>query len=100
MTRSVSHDELDLLVSGGHGDPHAVLGAHPHEGGVTVRILRPLATSVEIRHGDDVTALTHEHEGVWVGELPGTEVPDYRVTVTYDGGPFSRAISAPRPWMS
>ena len=89
MTRSVSHDELDLLVSGGHGDPHAVLGAHPHEGGVTVRILRPLATSVEIRHGDDVTALTHEHEGVWVGELPGTDVPDYRVTVTYDGGPWT-----------
>ena len=89
MTRSVSHDELDLLVSGGHGDPHAVLGAHPHEGGVTVRVLRPLATSVEIRHGDDVTALTHEYEGVWVGELPGTDVPDYRVTVTYDGGPWT-----------
>ena len=89
MTRTVSHDELDLLVSGGHGDPHAVLGAHPHEGGVTVRVLRPLASSVEIRHGDDVTPLEHEYGGVWVGELPGTDVPDYRVTVTYDGGPWT-----------
>ena len=86
---TVSHDELALLASGGHGNPHGVLGAHPHEGGVTIRVLRPLATSVEIRHGDDITPLQHEHEGVWVGELPGTTVPDYRVTVTYDGGPWT-----------
>ncbi|WP_246050987.1 1,4-alpha-glucan branching protein GlgB [Nocardioides guangzhouensis] len=86
---TVSHDELALLAAGGHGNPHGVLGAHPHEGGVTIRVLRPLATAVEIRHGDDVTPLHHEHEGIWVGELPGTEVPDYRVTVTYDAGPWT-----------
>ena len=86
---TVSHDELALLAAGGHGNPHGVLGAHPHPGGVTVRVLRPLATAVDIRHGDDVTPLRHEHEGVWVGELPGTEVPDYRVTVTYDAGPWT-----------
>ena len=65
MTRSVvpRRARRSLVVGAGHRDPHAVLGAHPHDGGVTVRMLRPLATSVEIRHGDDVTALTHEHDG-------------------------------------
>ncbi len=51
--RPIDITELDLLIQGGHGDPHAVLGAHPHEGGVTVRVLRPLASSVEVLHGQE-----------------------------------------------
>ncbi|MBD8870059.1 1,4-alpha-glucan branching protein GlgB [Nocardioides donggukensis] len=83
MTRPMDHDQIDLLVAGGHGDPHGILGAHPHEGGVTVRALRPLARSVEVLHGVERTPMTHEHEGVWVAELPGSEVPDYRLAVAY-----------------
>lgn len=83
----VPTEELDLLVSGQHGDPHAVLGAHPGPGGVTVRALRPLASSVTVRGAWGETALTHEHEGVWVGVLPVDEVPDYRLLVAYDGEP-------------
>ena len=30
--------------------------------------------------------LEHEHEGVWVGVVPGEDVPDYRLEVTYDDG--------------
>ena len=45
-------DELEQIVHGEHGHPHAVLGAHPHEGGVTVRVLKPLASRVAIRHED------------------------------------------------
>ncbi len=30
-----------------HHDPHSVLGPHPHDGGVTVRTLRPWATAVD-----------------------------------------------------
>ena len=41
--KPVPVEQLDQIVRGEHGDPHAVLGAHPHEGGVTVRVLRPLA---------------------------------------------------------
>ena len=78
--------ELELLASGGHGHPHAVLGPHPHATGVTVRILKPLASSVTVLHGDSATPLTHVHEGVWAGELPVSEVPDYRVAVAYAGG--------------
>ncbi|GMA88683.1 hypothetical protein GCM10025868_39330 [Angustibacter aerolatus] len=44
--RPVGRDELDRLVSGDVGDPHAVLGMHPHEGGITLRTLRPHAASV------------------------------------------------------
>src|SRR3546814_21184066 len=44
-----------------------------------------MAAHVTILHGQERTDLTHEHGGVWVGELPVTEVPDYRVEVTYDG---------------
>lgn len=84
--RPVPTDELDQLVRGEHGSPHAVLGPHPHEGGVTVRVLRPLATSVTIRHGGAETPLEHEHEGVWVGVLPVADVPDYRIAVAYDEG--------------
>ena len=82
--------ELESLVEGRHAAPHAVLGAHPHAGGVTVRALKPLADSVVVRYrvsgGGDGWAeqeLVHEHGGIWVGVLPVAEVPDYRLRVTY-----------------
>jgi 1,4-alpha-glucan branching enzyme len=82
----VDKGTLDLLVQGRHGDPHSVLGAHVHDGAVTVRVFRPLADSVVVRHGDMRTRLDHEYEGVWAGVLPVAEVPDYRLEVTYAGG--------------
>jgi 1,4-alpha-glucan branching enzyme len=77
---------LDQLANGRHGDPHAVLGAHPHDGAVTVRVFRPLAESVAVVHGGERVPLAHEHEGVWVGVLELADVPDYRLEVTYPGG--------------
>ena len=85
MTFQVSPEELELIVRGEHGEPHAVLGPHPTTDAVTVRVLKPLAKRVEVLHEGGPTELTHEHEGVWVGDLPTTEVPDYRLAVTYDG---------------
>jgi 1,4-alpha-glucan branching enzyme len=82
----VDTEQLDLVVRGEHGDPHAVLGPHPHDGGVTVRVLRPLASSVVVRHSGGETALEHEYEGIWVGVLPTSDVPDYRLAVAYDDG--------------
>ena len=83
----VSADELELLVRGEHGSPHSILGPHPHDGGVTIRVLKPLAKRVTVRHGDGTPyELAHEREGVWVGVLPVAEVPDYRVEVSYDDG--------------
>jgi len=77
---------LTLLVEGRHGDPHGVLGAHPHDGAVTVRAFRPLAESVVVVHGSQRVPLEHEHEGVWAGVLDVPDVPDYRLEVTYAGG--------------
>ncbi len=81
----VPREELDQLVRGEHGQPHALLGPHRHDDGsaVTIRVLRPLASAVVVEHGGTRTALTHEHEGVWVGVLGLTEVPDYRIAITY-----------------
>ncbi|WP_193610425.1 1,4-alpha-glucan branching protein GlgB [Nocardioides lijunqiniae] len=85
----VPTSELDQIIHGEHGHPHAVLGPHVHEGAVTVRVLKPLASAVVVRHGGTETPLEHEHEGVWVGVLPGvTDVPDYRLAVSYDDGPI------------
>jgi 1,4-alpha-glucan branching enzyme len=79
---------LGQIASGEHGDPHAVLGAHTHDGAVTVRVLRPLAESVAVVHGGRRVTLEHEHEGVWRGVLDVPEPPDYRLEVKYaDGTP-------------
>ena len=78
---------LDLVVTGRHGDPHGVLGAHVYNGAVTVRAFRPLADSVVVVSGSTKVPLTHEHEGVWAGVLDVPDVPDYRIEVTYAGGP-------------
>lgn len=85
----VDTEQLAQVVRGEHGDPHAVLGPHPHDGGVTIRVLKPLASSVVVQHGGTETALEHEYEGIWVGVLPTTDVPDYRLAVAYDGGSAS-----------
>jgi 1,4-alpha-glucan branching enzyme len=83
----VSADELARLIAGRHHDPHAVLGAHPSGGNVTVRALRPDAIAVAVLVGDERTSMTHEHEGIWVTELTGhAEVPDYRLLVDYGDG--------------
>ncbi len=88
--KPVPTEELDILVRGEHGHPHAVLGPHPHDGGVTVRVLKPLAATVTVTYGAERVALAHEHEGVWVGVLPGEDVPGYRLEVAYgDDAPLT-----------
>jgi 1,4-alpha-glucan branching enzyme len=83
--RPVDLSTLDALVAGEVADPHSVLGPHPHDGGVTVRALRPMAEHVVVVVGDEQYPLVHEHAGVFVGVLPYPEVPDYRIRVTYAG---------------
>ena len=82
----VTVSDLDALVAGTHPDPHDVLGAHAHDGGVTVRTLRPMASSVTVRTDGGATPLEHEHGGVWVGVLDQSDLGDYRLDVAYDDG--------------
>jgi 1,4-alpha-glucan branching enzyme len=76
---------LAALVDGTHSQPHAVLGPHPDADGVTVRVLRPDATEVDIVYGGKNYPMDHEFSGVWVAELPVKEIPDYRLAVAYGG---------------
>ena len=82
----VAATDLDGLVAGTHASPHRVLGAHPHDGGVTIRTLRPLAQKVRVVVAGEKTTLDHEHGGVWVTVLPLAEVTDYRLEVEYGDG--------------
>ncbi len=78
--------EIDRIVAGLHHDPHAILGAHPVNGGIAIRTLRPLATSVTVVLADGRRfPAGHLHQGVFAATLPLTEIPDYRLAVTYPG---------------
>jgi len=87
----VDVEELQRVVEGRHHDPHAILGPHPHAGAVTIRTLRPWATGVvAVVAGADGEAryeLVHEHGGVFTGLVPGPDVPDYRLEVSYGAEP-------------
>jgi 1,4-alpha-glucan branching enzyme len=85
-TSAIPEETLTLLVEGRHGDPHSILGAHLHPAGVTVRTLKPLAERVRVVVGDSRTEAGHVGHGVWEVGLSGTEVPDYRLEVTYGDG--------------
>lgn len=82
--RPISADELDQLVLGTHRDPHRVLGAHPYRGQVTIRILAPLADSVNIvlENGARIE-MSHEYGGIFVGVLDQHRIPSYRVAIRH-----------------
>jgi 1,4-alpha-glucan branching enzyme len=77
--------DIERLIRREHPDPHSVLGAHPHEGGVVVRALRPAAAAVRAVVGGETVALECVHPGgVFEGVIEGAELPlDYRLEVDY-----------------
>ncbi|GAB3424844.1 1,4-alpha-glucan-branching protein [Flindersiella endophytica] len=85
-TVEIAAEELQRIVDGEHHDPHQVLGPHRGSDGVTVRVLRPMAERVTVLDGASRTDLTHEHGGIWVGVLDGSDVPDYRLEIAYSNG--------------
>jgi 1,4-alpha-glucan branching enzyme len=76
---------VERILGGAHRDPHAVLGAHPHDGDTVVRALRPHADEVHVVRADgEGHALTKVHEaGLFTGVVPGPP-SDYRLAVRYD----------------
>ncbi|MBP6995160.1 MAG: 1,4-alpha-glucan branching protein GlgB [Phycicoccus sp.] len=79
---------IAALVQGRHQQPHDLLGQHLEAGGLRIRVLRPLATRVEIEFEDGVRLpLAHEAEGVWSGVRADAEATmDYRVLVEWGDG--------------
>ncbi|MFC8673569.1 1,4-alpha-glucan branching enzyme [Streptomyces griseorubiginosus] len=77
--------DRERLLAGAHHDPHSVLGAHPVPGGVAFRVFRPYALAVTVVAGELRAELHDDGDGFFSGALPLTEVPDYRLLVTYEG---------------
>ncbi|MGW4222078.1 1,4-alpha-glucan branching enzyme [Streptomyces bauhiniae] len=77
--------DRERLLAGTHHDPHTVLGGHPVPGGVAFRVFRPYAEAVTVVFDDVRAELGDDGEGFFSGLLPLTEVPAYRLLVSYDG---------------
>ncbi|TGN81712.1 1,4-alpha-glucan branching enzyme [Streptomyces bauhiniae] len=77
--------DRERLLAGTHHDPHTVLGGHPVPGGVAFRVFRPYAEAVTVVFDDVRAELSDDGEGFFSGLLPLTEVPAYRLLVSYDG---------------
>ena len=84
----VSREDIERLVDGAHHDPHSILGAHPHDGSTTIRVLRPHARAVTVVLPDGAFPMDHETNGVWLAVVPLESVPDYRIDVQYEGDPI------------
>lgn len=76
--------DRERLLSGGHHDPHALLGAHPVGGGIAVRALRPYARAVTVVAKGLRAELHDDGQGFFSGLLPLRTVPEYALLVTYD----------------
>ncbi len=83
-TPTISAEEMAAITGGYHGNPFAVLGAHPYLDDVIVRAFLPQAASVSALYGNQETALTRIHpEGVFEGIITGQALPlDYRLRIT------------------
>ncbi|MFB7709174.1 1,4-alpha-glucan branching enzyme [Streptomyces sp. NPDC056105] len=73
------------LLWGEHHDPHSLLGAHPVDGGVAFRVLRPYAQAVAVSVEGGRVELRDEGDGLFTAVLPLDAVPAYTLLVTYDG---------------
>ncbi|MFJ9152182.1 1,4-alpha-glucan branching enzyme [Streptomyces sp. NPDC102270] len=74
------------LLAGAHHDPHALLGAHPVEGGVVFRALRPFARAVSVVIDGERRRLASEGDGLFSGVLSLDAIPDYTLLVAYADG--------------
>ena len=81
--------DIEAIVHRDLADPHRLLGAHPHNGGVVVRAFRPAAAKVLARpEGGEPVELTQRHPaGLFEGEVAGATLPlRYELEVEYAPG--------------
>src|SRR4029434_7638119 len=84
---------LQAIAEARHADPFAVLGPHiePNKG-VVIRTVIPTAERITVtRNGSGSIEMTRRHPaGIFEAVLPDlTEIPDYRLQVSYQGGATS-----------
>jgi 1,4-alpha-glucan branching enzyme len=86
---SSTTQEFDTLVRREHPDPHSVLGAHPADGGLVIRALRPAARSISavLENGTTVELVSVHPGGVFEGLVPDGTLPlRYQLRVDYGEG--------------
>ena len=80
---------LQAIAEARHPNPFGVLGPHKEPGGVVIRACIPTAERVAVTgNGLGAIPMTRRHPaGIFEATIPGaTEIPDYRLQVTYGGG--------------
>lgn len=82
---AVAPDVLAAVSNGEYHSPHDVLGPHIAEQRITIRVLRKMADSVTLVTPYGEIPAQHEHNGIWVATLEGTEIPDYQVRAVFGG---------------
>ncbi len=71
--------ECDRLASGTHHDPHQVLGPHPIEGGMVVRLWHPSVTEASVAHAGGVVPMQRvDDRGLFQAVVPVPELAGYR----------------------
>ena len=85
--------DIERLVAGQHHDPHSVLGARAVSGDTAtggrtlIRGYRPEAVAMSLVIGDQRIPMRRVHgDGVFEAEVEESEVPEYRLAVTFAGG--------------
>ncbi|MGA2013124.1 MAG: 1,4-alpha-glucan branching protein GlgB [Solirubrobacteraceae bacterium] len=90
----VAKSDLDRLARREHPEPHAILGAHPAKGGVSVRAFRPAAQKVSVKpaKGRAVTMRQIHPAGIFEALVKDAKLPfSYQLKVDYGdaGGAFT-----------
>jgi 1,4-alpha-glucan branching enzyme len=84
---AVPPDEQQRLVRGRHPDPHAVLGAHPHDDGTAIRAFHPDAIHAQCLIGDVVVDMVGLGDGLFgVDATAGDTLPPHRVRFHFADG--------------
>jgi len=82
-------DEIELVITRRHSDPHHVLGAHPVDGGVVLRAFRPDASEVvaHVQDGESLILAKRHPAGLFEGLVPDGGLPLlYEFEVSYPDG--------------
>ena len=84
--------DLNRLLAGEHHDPHSILGAHEYGDHTVVRAYRPHAVEVAALVGGERYVFSHIESGLFAVALPFTNLADYRLEVSYEGGGDSPVV--------
>ncbi len=93
--------DIQRLLAGEHPDPHSLLGAHPIDGGVCIRTLRPAATTVVVHPASangnggargSVELARIDASGLFEGIVRAARLPlDYEIEAAYPDGASHRS---------